>query len=251
MTELVERLGVVAALDAAMGPVKSRGRGFTAGQVLVGVAAAQMVGEDFLVGWTGSVRMRRGRCWRQRRGWPRRVRPGLARRVDERQWAAVEQGVATATPVRGSGGRTWPPGRSPGVVLAADLLAGDVDPRPGRRRLPRRALAALPAATRGGGVRTRAGAGYLAGQLARAAHAEGIGFAIGAKRTAPLWRTLAGLGEAEWADAVDMAGAQVAVAGYCPDWWPADTRPLIRRVRLDPAAVHNGHIVGEVPMAGR
>ena len=34
-----------------------------------------------------------------------------------------------------------------------------------------------------------------------------------------------------------MDNAQVAVAQYCPDWWPADTRLLIRRVLLDPAQV--------------
>ena len=34
-----------------------------------------------------------------------------------------------------------------------------------------------------------------------------------------------------------MDGAQVTVAGYCPDWWPADTRLLIRRVALDPEQV--------------
>ncbi len=34
-----------------------------------------------------------------------------------------------------------------------------------------------------------------------------------------------------------MDGAQVAVADYCPDWWPANTRLLIRRVALDPAQV--------------
>ena len=33
-----------------------------------------------------------------------------------------------------------------------------------------------------------------------------------------------------------MPAAQVAVADYRPDWWPADTRMLIRRVRLDVAA---------------
>jgi hypothetical protein len=30
-----------------------------------------------------------------------------------------------------------------------------------------------------------------------------------------------------------VGGAQVAVADYCPHWWPATTRLLIRRVRLD------------------
>jgi len=34
-----------------------------------------------------------------------------------------------------------------------------------------------------------------------------------------------------------MDGAQVAVAEYCPDWWPANTRLLVRRVLLDPAQV--------------
>ncbi|MGH3993781.1 MAG: hypothetical protein ACRDSN_15135 [Pseudonocardiaceae bacterium] len=34
-----------------------------------------------------------------------------------------------------------------------------------------------------------------------------------------------------------MPGAQVAVTGYCPAWWPANTRLLIRRVRLDPAQI--------------
>jgi len=35
-----------------------------------------------------------------------------------------------------------------------------------------------------------------------------------------------------------MDGAQVAVTDYCPDWWPAATRLLIRRVRLDVGAGH-------------
>lgn len=83
----------------------------------------------------------------------------------------------------------------------------------------------------------RADAGYFAGRLARAAHDEQIAFAIGAKRIAPLWRLLAGIAEGDWRDAIDMEHAQVAVAGYCPDWWPANTRLLIRRVRLDPAQV--------------
>src|SRR6266568_1347190 len=37
-----------------------------------------------------------------------------------------------------------------------------------------------------------------------------------------------------------MDGAQVAVAGCRPDWWPASTSLLIRRVRLDPAQVSTG-----------
>ena len=123
------------------------------------------------------------------------------------------------------------------IVLAADLGDGTDDPRATAPDLLRRALACLPAAARAGRVALRADAGYFAGQLARAAHDEKIAFAIGAKRIAPLWRLLAGIAEDAWHDAIEMDGAQVAVAQYCPDWWPADTRLLIRRVLLDPAQV--------------
>src|SRR5689334_372713 len=40
VTELVDRLAMIRLLDAAIGPIKSRDRGFTAGQVLVGLAHA-------------------------------------------------------------------------------------------------------------------------------------------------------------------------------------------------------------------
>jgi hypothetical protein len=124
------------------------------------------------------------------------------------------------------------------VVLAADLGDGTDDPRATAPDLLRRALGCLPAAARASGqVGLRADAGYFAGQLARAAHDAKIAFAIGAKRIAPLWRLLAGIAEVDWHDAIGMDGAQVAVAEYCPDWWPADTALLIRRVLLDPEQV--------------
>jgi hypothetical protein len=104
------------------------------------------------------------------------------------------------------------------VVLAADLGDGTYDPRATAPDLLRRALAALPErARRSGRVALRADAGYFAGALARAAHDERISFAIGAKRIAPLWRLLGGIADEDWHDAIDMDGAQVAVAEYCPD----------------------------------
>jgi hypothetical protein len=124
------------------------------------------------------------------------------------------------------------------IVLAADLGDGTDDPRATAPGLLRRALAGLPERARASGrVAMRADAGYFAGQLARAAHVEKIAFAIGAKRIAPLWRLLDGIAEDNWHDAIEMDNAQVAVAEYCPDWWPANTRLLIRRVLLDPAQV--------------
>jgi len=281
VAEVCDRLGVIEALDAAVGPVKVRARGFGAGQLLTGIAAAQLAGEDFL---TGLDRQRADAAGQQLTpvpGLSSTTAAGVARRVTGGQWLAVETGLAAVTermlgllpaeraaalaggPVtidldatdvevygrkkRGVAynhqgqrvGRphvaTW---AETEIVLAADLGSGTDDPRATAPALLRRALACLPAAARAGGrVALRADAGYFAGALARAAHDEHIAFAIGAKRIAPLWRLLAGIGEQDWADATGMDNAQVAVADYCPDWWPATTRLLIRRVRLDPSQV--------------
>jgi hypothetical protein len=124
------------------------------------------------------------------------------------------------------------------TVLAADLGDGTDDPRATAPDLLRRALAALPPQARASGrVAMRADAGYFAGQLARAAHDAQIRLAIGARRIAPLWRLLTGIPADAWYDAIEMDNAQVAVAEYCPDWWPASTRLLIRRVALEPEQV--------------
>ena len=50
ITGLCDRLGVIGALDAAVGPIKQRERGFGAGELLAGLAAAQLAGEGFLTG---------------------------------------------------------------------------------------------------------------------------------------------------------------------------------------------------------
>ena len=48
--ELTARLGLVAELDRGIGPIKTRDRGLTGGQLLVGMATAQLVGQDCLAG---------------------------------------------------------------------------------------------------------------------------------------------------------------------------------------------------------
>ncbi|MCY7342952.1 MAG: hypothetical protein LH603_14205, partial [Pseudonocardia sp.] len=42
VTELVDRLNMITLLDRAIGPIKTRDRGFSGGQVLVGMASAQL-----------------------------------------------------------------------------------------------------------------------------------------------------------------------------------------------------------------
>jgi hypothetical protein len=279
ISELVARLGVIEALDSAVGLIKQRDRGFGAGELLVGLAAAQWAGEDFLVGLDRQRADVAGQMIAPVPGLASTTAAGLARRITDEQWRAVEGGAARvtermlarvpaarrtrlcttvtvdldATDVEVYGRRkrgvaynhqgqrcgrphvaTWAECET---VLAAELVSGNDDPRAGAAGLLRRALVALPAAARSGRVRLRADAGYFAGELARAAFFAGVEFAIGAKRIAPLWRLLAGLSEQDWAEAIDMDGAQVAVADYRPDWWPAKTFLLIRRVRLDIAQV--------------
>ena len=279
VTELRGRLGVIEAVDAAVGPIKQRDRGFGAGELLSGIAAAQLAGEDFLTGLDRQRTDVAGQLLTPVPGLASTTAAGLARRITPAQWEAVEHGLAAVTgrmldlapaeraaalaggmvtidldttdvevdgrKKRGvaynhQGQRVGRPHvaawAETEIVLAADLGDGTDDPRATAPGLLRRALAGLPAGARASGrVAMRADAGDFAGQLARAAHDEHIAFAIGAKRIAPLWRLLAGIAKEDWHDAIEMGNAQVAVAEHRPDWWPADTRLLIRRVALDPA----------------
>ncbi len=93
VTELCGRLGVIEALDAAVGPIKQRDRGFGAGELLCGIAAAQLAGEDFL---TGLDRQRADVAGQQLTpvpGLASTTAAGLARRITAAQWVAVERGL--------------------------------------------------------------------------------------------------------------------------------------------------------------
>ncbi|MCA1672120.1 MAG: transposase, partial [Actinobacteria bacterium] len=277
VSEVCEQLGGVQALDAAVGSIKARARGHSAGGVLVGLASAQLAGQDHLVGLDRLCADEAGQALVSVAGLGSTTAAGLARRISSEQWAAVETGVAAVTArmlqrlpagrreallrsvtidldttdvevygrkKRGvaynyQGQRVGRPHVASWaeleVALAADLLAGDQDPRPGAPGLLRRALRALPAGV--GEVKMRVDCGYFAVDLAVAAHREGVKFAIGAKRIAPLWQSLAGITPSDWVEAIDMPGAQLAVADYRPAWWPPRTRLLIRRVRLAPEQI--------------
>src|SRR5271157_719940 len=274
VTELCGKLGLIEALDAGIGPVKQRKRGFTGGQVLTGMAAAQLAGEDFLVGLDRLRADQAGQQVTPVPGLATSTATGLARRLTARHWRGAEAGLAAATakmagllpPERAAELAEGPVtididatdvevygSRKRGVAytyqgqragrphvaawaeteipLAADLLAGDDDPRSSVVALLGRALAALPQAIRDGAaaagrkIALRADAGYFAGDLARAATAAGMDFAIGAKRITTMWKALAGIADDAWRDAIDMAGAQVAVSPYRPGGWTQSRCP--------------------------
>jgi Transposase DDE domain group 1 len=233
ITALGDRLAMVGLMDAAIGPIKNRRRGYSGGQLLMGLAAAQLAGESFLVGLDRQRADAAGQAIAPVPGLASTTAAGLARRFTDGQWRAVETGVAwigeamlaAAPPARVAAltktatidldttdvevygrkkrgvafnyqgqrcGRphvaSW---AETSTVLAADLMAGNEDPRPHAPALLGRALAGLPAKVRAGRVRLRADAGYFAGELARAALFAGVEFAIGAKRHTSMWRLLA------------------------------------------------------------
>ena len=97
ITGLCDRLGVIEALDAAVGPVKQRNRGYGAGELLTGIAAAQLAGEDFLVGLDRQRADTAGQQLAPVPGLSSTTAAGLARRITARQWTAVEHGVAAVT----------------------------------------------------------------------------------------------------------------------------------------------------------
>jgi hypothetical protein len=94
VSELLDKLDVIGLLDAAIGPIKQRNRGFGAGELLAGLASAQLAGEDFLVGLDRQRADAAGQALAPVAGLASTTAAGLARRFTEEQWRAVETGVA-------------------------------------------------------------------------------------------------------------------------------------------------------------
>jgi hypothetical protein len=97
VTELCGKLGLTEALDEGMGPVRQRRRGFTGGQVLTGMAAAQLAGEDFLAGLDRVRAGQAGQLVTPVPGLATSTATGIARRFTGQHWRGVEAGLAAAT----------------------------------------------------------------------------------------------------------------------------------------------------------
>lgn len=275
VAELVGRLGVSAALDDALGSIKQRNRGLSAGQFLVAVAQAQMFGAEF---WNGLDRRRAdaaGEALSVVATPASTTAVELAQRFGPAQLAGIEEGIgevvgrvigllpAARRAVLRAGGATidldgtdvecygakkdgiaysykgaragrphvatW---AEAGVVTAADLLAGDEDPRPGAGSLIERSVATLRAAGVTARPTVRGDVGYFANHIAWAAVQAGCDFSLGVTRNPAAWRAAAAIPQGAWRKAKRMTGAQVAVCDYAPAGWPPGTACVVRRVKL-------------------
>jgi hypothetical protein len=93
VAELAGRLGVTGALDDAVGAVKQRDRGLSAGQFLVAVAQAQMFGAEF---WAGLDRRRADTAGEALSAVPTPASTtavDLAQRFGPAQLAGIEEGI--------------------------------------------------------------------------------------------------------------------------------------------------------------
>jgi hypothetical protein len=124
-----------------------------------------------------------------------------------------------------------------GVVTAADLLAGDEDPRPGAGALIERSVATLRAAGVIARPKVRGDVGYFAADIARAAIGNDCDFSLGVTRNKAAWRAAAAIPDDAWRKAKRMKGAQVAVCDYAPGGWPAGTACVVRRVKVRAADI--------------
>lgn len=119
-----------------------------------------------------------------------------------------------------------------GLVTAADLLAGDEDPRPGAGSLIERSVATLHAAGVTTRPKVRGDVGYFAKDIAWAAVDNDCDYSLGATRNPAAWRAAAAIPERAWHQAKRMKGAQVAVCDYTPAGWPPGNACVVRRVKI-------------------
>jgi len=262
VTEADRVLGIADALDGAVGRLKRRDRGLTAGGLMLSMASAQLAGADFLVGMDRRRSDMAGQLLEPVPTPASTTTAQLAKRFTATQLAGIENGIGvvnarvlglvsarrrtqlltTATidgdttdvEVYGTkkqdavynyqGQRAY----RPHIAFWADggvTLAADLMKAD---EDPRPVAAQLLDRAIGqlppgvAKIRCRWDAGYFAADLAGHCIARGIEFAIGVKRNTAVVRACRSAPTGGWHPAKDMEHTEVAVIDYLPGTWPAD-----------------------------
>lgn len=258
--ELDRVLGITAALDAGIGPVKQRARGLTGGQALMAMASAQLTGEDHMVGLDRRRQDTAGQTLEPVPTPASTTWAGIAKRFTDASLAgmpaalqAINTGWVDRLPAARRGAllrEVTIDGDSTDVEVygrtkdgAAHAYTGALTLRPhighwaeagvplaaellGGKEDPRSSVVGLLdraiAALPDGveRIQCRWDAGYFAADLATACIARGVEFAIGAKRTRPLILAAGQVPDGAWVPAIGMEDTEVAIVDYLPGTWP-------------------------------
>ncbi|WP_125614405.1 IS1380 family transposase [Specibacter cremeus] len=255
-------LGVAAALDAGIGPVKERDRGLSGGQLVLAVASAQLAGQDFLVGLD---RRRADTAGQELEPVPTpasTTAAGIAKRFTSEHLRGIETAIGQINTTMVA---LLPEVRR-ATLLKVATIDGDATDIEVYGRTKEKAAhaytgaltlrahvgfwaeASVPVAAElmGGTedprsnavdlldrsvaalptgvqkIRCRWDGGYFAAELAAACVQRGIEFAIGVKRNATVMAAVAGLGRYPWTPAVGMEDTEVAIIEYLPGPWPKE-----------------------------
>jgi hypothetical protein len=255
-------LGIAQALDGAVGPVKQRRRGLTAGGLLVSMASAQLTGADFLVGMDRRRSDSAGQLLEPVPTPASTTTAQLAKRFTATHLAGIEDGIG----VLNARVLRLLPARRRSQLLASATIDGDTTDVEvyGTKKQDavynyqgQRAYRPHIAFWADGGVtlaadlmkadedprpvagqlldraidqlppgveriRCRWDAGYFAADLAKHCISRGVEFAIGVKRNTAVVRAGRVPPTGGWHSAKDMAHTEVAVIEYLPGSWPAD-----------------------------
>lgn len=255
-------LGLTVALDAGIGAVKERRRGLSGGELVVAMASAQLVGEDFLVGLDRRRADSAGQALEPVPTPASTTAAGIAKRFGEDQLRGIETGIGT---VNAAMVALLPLVRRTSLLKVATIDGDATDIEVYGRTKEKAAHAytgaltlrahigfwaeagvPLAAELMGGTedprsnavdildrsmaalpagvekVQCRWDAGYFAAELAAACIERGIDFAIGVKRTAKVMAAIGGLGRYTWTPAMGMDDTELAVIDYLPGPWPKD-----------------------------
>ena len=263
MVDEVDRIvGLSGLLEEGIGQVKQRDRGVTGAQTLVAMAAAQLTGQDHLVGLDRRRSDAAGQPLGPAVDVPSTTAAQIAKRFTDSAFWGIEEAVGRAcarvldrlAPVRRAellrsvtldgdatdievygakkqgaehaytGARRLQADIVCWAELGVPLACDLLDGREDARAgIVDRLTRAVHALPEAvAEINARFDTGYFAVDLARACVQMGVRFAIGVRRNSAVLRQVQAVPEAAWSEATGMDGTQVAVMEYLPDAWAKD-----------------------------